>query len=141
MILRPKKTKFKKSFKGRIRGKAKRGFSLEFGSYGLKALTSERIRENQIEAARKAINRYLKRSGKLWIRIFPDLAITKKPTDVRMGKGKGPLDCYISKVKPGRIIFELDSVTEKQAQSAFALATAKLPLRTKFVKLLSGASL
>ena len=137
MNLRPKKTKFKKAFKGKIHGKAKRGYSLEFGSYGLKALEPERIKENQIEAARKAINRHLKRMGKLWIRIFPDVPVSKKPADVRMGKGKGSVEYYVCRVKPGRVLFELDSVTESQAQGAFMLAAAKLPIKTKFVKTLS----
>lgn len=134
MTLSPKKTKFKKVFKGRIHGKAKRGFTISFGQFGLKALQPERIKEKQIESARKAITRYLKRTGKVWIRIFPDLPITKKPADVRMGRGKGAVEFWACRVKPGRIIFELDSVTEAQAIGAFARAAAKLPIKTKMIK-------
>jgi len=134
MILRPKKTKFKKAFKGKIRGQAKGGYTIAFGKFALKALEPERVQEKQIESARKAINRHLKRTGKLWIRIFPDIPVTKKPTDVRMGKGKGSVEFWVSRVKPGRILFELDSVTEEQAIAAFSKAAAKLPIKTKFVK-------
>ncbi len=134
MILRPKKTKFRKAFKGRIRGKAKGGFKITFGKYALKALEPERIKERQIEAARKAINRHLRRAGKLWIRIFPDLPVSKKPADVRMGRGKGSVEFWACRVKPGRILFELDSVTEEQARGAFMRAAAKLPIKTKIIK-------
>ena len=134
MILRPKKTKFRKYFKGKIHGKAKRGFNIAFGKFALKALQPERIQEKQIEAARKTINRHLKRAGKLWIRVYPDLPVTKKPADVRMGKGKGSVEFWACRVKPGRILFELDAVTEEQAKTAFLKASAKLPIKTKFIK-------
>ena len=134
MTLSPKKTRFKKVFKGRIHGKAKRGFKISFGQFALKALQPERIQEKQIESARKAMTRYLRRTGKVWIRIFPDLPITKKPADVRMGRGKGAVEFWACRVKPGRIIFELDSVTEEQAIGAFARAAAKLPIKTKMIK-------
>ena len=134
MILRPKKTKFRKAFKGRIHGKAKGGFKIAFGKFALKALEPERIQEKQIESARKAINRHLKRAGKLWIRIFPDIPVSKKPADVRMGKGKGSPEFWACRVKPGRIIFELDSVTEEQARGAFSRAAAKLQIKTKIIK-------
>merc|ERR1711988_700343 len=109
MILHPKKMKFKKAFKGKIHGKANKGFKIAFGQFALKALQPERIKEKQIESARKAISKHLKRTGKLWIRIFPNIPVTKKPTDVRMGKGKGSVEYYVFRVKPGTIIFELDS--------------------------------
>ncbi|WPX96775.1 50S ribosomal protein L16 [Candidatus Bandiella woodruffii] len=134
MMLHPKKTKFRKAFKGRIHGKAKGGFKIAFGKYALKALEPERIQEKQIEAARKAITRHLKRVGKLWIRIFPDVPVSRKPADVRMGRGKGSPEFWACRVKPGRILFELDSVTEEQAMGAFERASAKLPIKTKFVK-------
>lgn len=134
MILRPKKTKFRKAFKGKIHGKAKGGFKIAFGKYALKALEPERIKEIQIEAARKAINRHLRRAGKLWIRIFPDLPVSKKPADVRMGSGKGSVEFWACRVKPGRILFELDSVTEEQARGAFMKGAAKLPIKTKIIK-------
>jgi large subunit ribosomal protein L16 len=134
MILRPKKTKFRKAFKGRIHGNAKAGFKIAFGKYALKALEPERIQEKQIEAARKAINRDLRRIGKLWIRIFPDIPVSKKPADVRMGRGKGSPEFFVCRVKPGRILFELDSVTEEQARGAFIKAAAKLPIKTKIIK-------
>jgi len=134
MILRPKKTKFKKVFKGRIHGKAKGGFKIAFGTFALKALEPERIQEKHIESARKAINGYLKRSGKLWIRVFPDIPVSKKPADVRMGRGKGPVEFWSCRVKPGRILFELGSVTEEQAAGAFSRAAAKLPIRTKIIR-------
>ena len=138
MILRPKKTKFRKAFKGRIHGKAKGGFKFAFGKFALKALEPERIQEKQIESARKAINRHLKRAGKLWIRIFPDIPVSKKPADVRMGKGKGSPEFWACRVKPGRIIFELDSVTEEQAIGAFSRAAAKLPIKTKIIRNIEG---
>ncbi len=134
MMLQPKKTKFRKAFKGKIKGCAKAGYLVSFGKYALKALEPERVKANQIEAARKAINRYLRRSGKLWIRIFPDLPVTKKPADVRMGKGKGSVEFWACRVKPGRILFELDSVSEEQALGAFSRAAAKLPIKTKVIK-------
>jgi large subunit ribosomal protein L16 len=133
MILHPKKTKFRKAFKGKIHGKAKGGFKIAFGKYALKALEPERIEEKQIEAARKAINRYLRRDGKLWIRIFPDIPVSRKPADVRMGRGKGSPEFWVCRVKPGRILFELDSVTEEKAKGAFERASAKLPIKTKMI--------
>lgn len=132
-MLQPKRTKFKKAHKGRIHGNAKGGTTLNFGAYGLKALTPERITSRQIEAARRAITRHMKRKGRLWIRIFPDTPVTKKPLEVRQGKGKGSVDRWVAKVKPGRIMFELDGVEEIVAKEAFALAAAKLPVDTKFV--------
>ena len=138
MTLQPKKTKYRKAFKGRIHGKAKAGFKIAFGKFALKAVEPERIKAKQIESARKAINRNLKRSGKLWIRIFPNIPVSKKPTDVRMGKGKGSVDYWICRVQPGRILFELDLVTEEQALEAFLKASAKLPIKTKFIKNVEG---
>jgi len=134
-MLIPKKTKYRKMFKGRVSGKAKRGFSINFGSFGLKALEPERITSRQIESSRKAIRGYLKRAGKLWIRIFPDVPVSKKPAEVRMGGGKGSVEFWVSRVKPGKILFELDGVTEEQARGAFERAAAKLPIKMKFVKL------
>jgi large subunit ribosomal protein L16 len=132
-MLSPKRTKFRKAFKGRIHGNAKGGTSLTFGSYGMKALQPERITSRQIEAARRAITRHIKRQGRVWIRIFPDVPVTKKPTEVRMGKGKGSVEFWAARVKPGRIMFELDGVTEALAREALELGDAKLPIRTKFV--------
>tara|TARA_Y100000817_G_C16592624_1_gene427092 strand:- start:9 stop:425 length:417 start_codon:yes stop_codon:yes gene_type:complete len=132
-MLSPKRTKFRKAHKGRIHGDAKGGAFLNFGSYGMKALQPERITARQIEAARRAITRHIKRQGRVWIRIFPDVPVTKKPTEVRMGKGKGSVEFWAAKVKPGRIIFELDGVNEDLAREALALGSAKLPIRTKFV--------
>ena len=132
-MLSPKRTKFRKAHKGRIHGDAKGGAFLNFGSYGMKALQPERITARQIEAARRAITRHIKRQGRVWIRIFPDVPVTKKPTEVRMGKGKGSVEFWAAKVKPGRIIFELDGVNEGLAREALALGSAKLPIRTKFV--------
>ena len=132
-MLSPKRTKYRKAHKGRIHGDAKGGAFLNFGSYGMKALQPERITARQIEAARRAITRHIKRQGRVWIRIFPDVPVTKKPTEVRMGKGKGSVEFWAAKVKPGRIIFELDGVNESLAREALALGSAKLPIRTKFV--------
>ena len=132
-MLSPKRTKFRKAHKGRIHGDAKGGAFLNFGSYGMKALQPERITARQIEAARRAITRHIKRQGRVWIRIFPDVPVTKKPTEVRMGKGEGSVEFWAAKVKPGRIIFELDGVNEGLAREALALGSAKLPIRTKFV--------
>lgn len=129
----PKKTKYRKAFKGRIHGIASNGFDLAFGDYGLKALAPERITARQIEACRKAINRRRKRDGKLWIRIFPDVPVSKKPADVRMGKGKGSVEYWVARVKPGKILFELSGITEETAREALALAASKLPIKTKFV--------
>ena len=132
-MMSPKKTKFRKTFKGRIHGNAKGGTTLTFGSFGMKALQPERITARQIEAARRAITRHIKRQGRVWIRIFPDVPVTKKPTEVRMGKGKGSVEFWAARVKPGRIMFELDGVTEALAREALELGDAKLPIRTKFV--------
>lgn len=133
-MLSPKKTKFRKAFKGKIHGIAYRGCTLSFGSFGLKALEPERITARQIEAARRTISRAMKRSGKLWIRIFPDLPVSRKPADVRMGSGKGAPEFWAARVEPGRILFELDGVDEAIAREAFEKAAAKLPIKTKFLK-------
>ena len=133
-MLQPKKTKYRKAHKGRIRGKAKGGTTLNFGSYGLKAIGPERVTARQIESARRAITRHLKRAGRLWIRIFPDVPISKKPAEVRMGKGKGSPEFWACRVKPGKIMFELDGVSETAAKEALSLAAAKLPMHTKVVK-------
>jgi large subunit ribosomal protein L16 len=133
-MLFPKKTKYRKAFKGRIHGNAKRGYTIAFGSFGLKAMEPERITARQIEAARKAINRYLRRAGRLWIRVFPDVPVSRKPAEVRMGSGKGSVEFYICRVQPGRILFELAGVSSEQAQEAFRLASGKLPIKTKFVQ-------
>jgi large subunit ribosomal protein L16 len=133
-MLQPKKTKFRKAHKGRIHGNAKGGSDLNFGAFGLKAVSPERITARQIEAARRTMTRHLKRQGKLWIRIFPDVPVTKKPLEVRQGKGKGSVEFWAARVKPGRIMFELDGVSEELAREAMALAASKLPVATKFVK-------
>ena len=133
-MLQPKRTKFRKMHKGRNRGLAQRGSDVSFGQFGLKSLDRERISGRQIEAARKAIVRYLKRQGQIWIRIFPDVPITKKPLEVRMGKGKGSVEYYVAKVQPGTIVFEVDGVDIEAAREAFRLAASKLPVRTKFVE-------
>ena len=132
-MLQPKRTKFRKAHKGRIHGNAKGGSSLAFGAYGLKALSPNRVTSRQIEAARRAITRHLRRQGKVWIRIFPDVPVTAKPLEVRQGKGKGSVDYWACRVKPGRIMFELDGVPEALAREAFDLAKMKLPVKTKFV--------
>lgn len=133
-MLVPKKMKFRKYQKGRIHGNAKGGTSLNFGAYGLKALQPERVTSRQIEAARRAMTRHIKRQGRVWIRIFPDVPVTSKAIGVRMGSGKGSVDYWAARVKPGRIMFELDGVPEDLARRAFELAAAKLPIKTKFVK-------
>jgi len=132
-MLQPKRTKFRKMHKGRIHGNAKGGSDLNFGAYGLKALEPERITARQIEAARRSITRQMKRQGRVWIRVFPDLPVTTKPAEVRQGKGKGSVDYWACRVKPGRIMFEVDGVSEEIARRAFELAAAKLPIKTKFV--------
>ena len=132
-MLQPKKTKYRKAHKGRIRGKAKGGTTLNFGSYGLKALTAERVTSRQIEAARRAITRHMKRAGKVWIRIFPDVPVSKKPTEVRMGKGKGTPEYWAARVKPGRVMFEIDCVPSDVAHTALNLGSSKLPLQTKII--------
>lgn len=136
-MLQPKKTKFRKQHKGRIHGLAKGGTTLNFGSYGLKATQPGRITARQIEAARRAMTRHIKRAGKVWIRIFPDVPVSAKPTEVRMGKGKGSPEYWAARVKPGRIMFELDGVPEELARSAFERAAAKLPIATRFVQRIS----
>ena len=133
-MLSPKRTKFRKQFKGRIKGDAKGGFDLNFGSYGLKATTPERVTARQIEAARRAMTRHMKRQGRVWIRIFPDVPVTKKPTEVRMGKGKGSVEFWAAKVKPGRIMFEIDGVSDGVAREALRLAAMKLPVKCRVVQ-------
>lgn len=132
-MLQPKKTKFRKQFKGRIHGAAKGGTSLNFGSHGLKAVEPERVSARQIEAARRAITRHMKRAGRVWIRIFPDVPVTKKPAEVRMGSGKGGIELWVSRVKPGRIMFELDGVPDEVAREALTLGAAKLGIKTRIV--------
>ena len=132
-MLQPKKTKYRKQHKGRIRVLAKGGSNLDFGTYGLKALQPERITARQIEAARRALTRHMKRQGKVFIRIFPDVPVSKKPLEVRQGKGKGSVEYWAARVEPGRILFELDGVSEVIARQALSLAAAKLPIKTKFI--------
>ncbi len=133
-MLQPKRTKFRKQFKGRIHGASKGGTELNFGAYGLKAMEPERVTARQIEAARRAITRHMKRAGRVWIRIFPDLPVTSKPTEVRMGKGKGGVDFWAARVAPGRIMFELDGVPEDVAREALRLGASKLPIKTRFIQ-------
>jgi large subunit ribosomal protein L16 len=133
-MLSPKRTKFRKQFKGRIHGPAKAGTSLNFGAYGLKALEPERLTAREIEAARRAITREMKRAGRVWIRVFPDVPVSKKPTEVRMGKGKGTPELWVCRVKPGRIMFEIDGIPVDIAREALRLGAAKLPVRTRFVQ-------
>ena len=137
-MLSPKRIKFRKQHKGRIHGLAKGGSELSFGSFGLKALTPDRITARQIEAARRALTRAMKRAGRIWIRIFPDVPVSDKPAEVRMGKGKGSPEFWVARVKPGRIMFEVDGIDEATAREGFALAAAKLPIKTKFVKKLAS---
>ena len=132
-MLQPKRTKFRKVHKGRTRGNAKGGYELNFGSHGLKALEPERVTARQIEAARRAITRQMKRAGRVWIRIFPDLPVSKKPIEVRMGKGKGSPEFWACRVKPGRIMFEIDGVPEPIAREALRLGAAKLPIKTRVI--------
>ena len=133
-MLQPIRTKFRKAFKGRIHGVATSGTTLAFGQYGLKALEPERVTARQIEAARRALTRHMKRAGRVWIRVFPDVPVSKKPIEVRMGKGKGAPEWWIVRVAPGRIMFEIDGVPETLAREAFSLAAAKLPIKTRFVQ-------
>lgn len=133
-MMQPKRTKFRKQFKGRIHGNSKGGTDLNFGAFGLKALEPERVTARQIEAARRAITRHMKRAGRVWIRIFPDLPVTSKPTEVRMGKGKGSVDYWACRVAPGRVMFELDGVPEDVAREALKLGAAKLPIKTRFIQ-------
>ena len=137
-MLSPKRTKFRKAHKGRIHGMAKGGTQLNFGAYGLKAVTPERVTARQIEAARRAITRHLRRAGRVWIRIFPDVPVTQKPAEVRQGKGKGSVEYWAARVKPGRIMFEIDGVPQDIARVALELAAAKLPVQTKIVTRLVG---
>ncbi len=138
-MLSPKRTKFRKQHKGRLHGLASSGTNLNFGSYGLKAVTPGRVTARQIEAARRGMTRHMKRSGRVWIRIFPDVPVSKKPTEVRMGKGKGVTEFWCAKVKPGRIMFEIDGVSDAVAREALRLGAAKLPLKTKIVQRLGDA--
>jgi large subunit ribosomal protein L16 len=133
-MLQPKRTKFRKQHKGRIHGAAKGATALNFGAYGLKAVDPERVTARQIEAARRAITRHMKRAGRVWVRLFPDVPVSKKPTEVRMGKGKGTPEFWAAKVKPGRIMFEIDGVPEIVAREALRLGAAKLPVRTRFIQ-------
>ena len=137
-MLSPKRLKFRKQHKGRIHGNAKGGTELSFGSFGLKALSPDRITARQIEAARRAITRQMKRAGRLWIRIFPDVPVSDKPAEVRMGKGKGSVEYWCARVHPGRILFECEGIDEETAREAFALGAAKLPIKTKFIKRLNS---
>jgi len=132
-MLSPKRTKYRKAHKGRVHGLAKGGTDLNFGSYGLKATTTGRITSRQIEAARRAMTRYIKRGGKIWIRVFPDVPVSKKPLEVRMGKGKGNVEFWVCKIQPGRVLYEMEGVTETIAREAFRLAAAKIPFKTSFV--------
>jgi large subunit ribosomal protein L16 len=133
-MLSPKRTKFRKAFKGRIHGLAKGGAELNFGTFGLKAVEPARITARQIESARRAITRHLKRAGRVWIRIFPDVPVTTKPAEVRMGSGKGSVEFWVARVKPGRIMFEIDGVAPELAEAAIALGAAKLPIKARFVQ-------
>ena len=132
-MLQPKRTKYRKAFKGRISGAAKGGFNLDFGAYGLKAMEPDRLTARQIEAARRAITRHMKRAGRVWIRVFPNVPVSKKPAEVRMGSGKGAPEFWAARVKPGRVLFELDGVSVQVAREALELAAAKLPIKTRFV--------
>jgi large subunit ribosomal protein L16 len=133
-MLQPKKTKFRKQFKGRISGAAKGGTNLDFGQFGLKAMEPERVTARQIEAARRALTRHMKRAGRVWIRVFPDVPVSKKPAEVRMGSGKGAPELWVARVKPGRVLFEIDGVNTQTAREALTLAAAKLPIKTRFVE-------
>ncbi len=133
-MLQPKKTKFRRAFKGKIHGASKGGFELSFGQFGLKAMEPERVTARQIEAARRALTREMKRQGRVWIRIYPDLPVSTKPAEVRMGSGKGTPEYWVARVAPGRIMFELDGVSEDVARASLALAAAKLPIKTRFVQ-------
>lgn len=133
-MLQPKRTKFRKQMKGRNRGLALRGSKVSFGEYGLKSTARGRLTARQIEAARRAMTRHVKRGGKIWIRVFPDKPITSKPLEVRQGKGKGNVEYWVAQIQPGRILYEMEGVTEEMAREAFSLAAAKLPLNTTFVK-------
>ena len=138
-MLQPKRTKYRKAFKGRISGAAKGGFNLDFGSFGLKAMEPDRLTARQIEAARRAITRHMKRAGRVWIRVFPDVPVSKKPVEVRMGSGKGSPEFWVCRVAPGRIMFEVDGVPAALAREALTLGAAKLPIRTKFIARMGDA--
>jgi large subunit ribosomal protein L16 len=137
-MLQPARTKFRKQHKGRIHGSAKGGFTLAYGEFGLKALEPERVTARQIEAARRALTRHMKRAGRVWIRVFPDVPVSKKPAEVRMGSGKGAPEYWVARIKPGRILFEIDGVDRDTAKEAFRLAAGKLPIATKFVARLTA---
>lgn len=137
-MLQPKRTKYRKAFKGRIKGNTKGGASLTFGTFGLKALEPERVTARQIEATRRAVTRHMKRQGKVWIRVFPDVPVSAKPIEVRMGKGKGSIDRWVARVAPGRILFEIDGVPDDVAREALRLGAAKLPVKTKIVQRIEG---
>jgi large subunit ribosomal protein L16 len=137
-MMQPKKTRFRRAFKGRIHGNAKAGFTLNFGSFGLKAIEPERVTARQIEAARRAITRHMKRQGKVWIRVFPDVPVSKKPAEVRMGSGKGAPEFWAARVHPGRIMFEIDGVANDIAVESLRLGAAKLPIKTRIVSRLEG---
>src|SRR5215216_3332683 len=132
-MLQPNRTKFRKAHKGRIHGTATSGHSLAFGQFGLKALEPDRVTARQLEAARRALTRHMKRAGRVWIRVFPDVPVSKKPLEVRMGSGKGTPEFWVTRIKPGRVIFEIDGVTVQTAKEALSLAAAKLPIKTRFV--------
>src|SRR5438105_9436414 len=137
-MLQPKRTKYRKAFKGRISGAAKGGFNLDFGAYGLKAMEPDRLTARQIEAARRAITRHMKRAGRVWIRVFPDVPVSKKPAEVRMGSGKGAPEFWVARIKPGRILFEVDGVDTETAKEALRLGAAKLSIGTKFIARLTA---
>ena len=136
-MLQPSRTKYRKAHKGRIHGNAKGGTTLNFGAFGLKAMEPERLTARQIEAARRALTRHMKRAGRVWIRVYPDVPVSKKPLEVRMGSGKGAPELWVARVKPGRIMFELDGVTEATAREALALGAAKLTIKTRFLERLA----
>ncbi|KAF0175596.1 MAG: 50S ribosomal protein L16 [Hyphomonadaceae bacterium] len=137
-MMQPKKTRFRRAFKGRIHGNAKAGFTLNFGSFGLKAVEPDRITARQIEAARRAITRHMKRQGKVWIRVFPDVPVSKKPAEVRMGSGKGTPEFWAARIHPGRIMFEIDGVADDIALESLRLGAAKLPIKTRIVARMEG---
>ena len=137
-MLQPSRTKFRKAHKGRIHGIATSGVDLAFGQFGLKAMEPERVTARQIEAARRALTRHMKRSGQVWIRVYPDLPVSKKPLEVRMGSGKGSVELWVTRVKPGRILFEVDGISAGLAKEALTLAAAKLPIKTRFVSRIPG---
>src|SRR3982074_855540 len=137
-MMQPKKTKFRKAHKGRIHGVATSGATLSFGQFGLKAMAPERITARQIEAARRALTRHMKRAGRVWIRIYPDVPVSKKPLEVRMGSGKGAPEYWVVRIKPGRILFEVDGVSQVIAREALTLAAAKLPIKTRFIERIAG---